>query len=261
MTYKVLLTVPLLILLAACSHPAPKATIDVLDTSLSITPRAEHAAENAILDQISHMGRGDRLIVIPITGDAENDAGGRILRLVAPTERQAYDNDLRRFQLDAKKQYAAWLASLDPHQMRTDIVGTLDVARQEFAAVPGDADRHLIILSDFLEDDPSYRFVSSPQLANAGRARALAVVMRTEQGFALPGVTVCLGRLESSDFAPLSPQRKEAVQVFWAEYLNDRGRAPALRFDGTGLLTGNAGCYDESADSARNQTGKGEGRP
>ena len=31
---------------------------------------------------------------------------------MAPTEREAYDNDLRRFQADAKKQYAAWLASL-----------------------------------------------------------------------------------------------------------------------------------------------------
>ena len=247
-----------LILLAGCSHPVPKATVEVLDTSLSITPRAEHAAENAILDQISHMGRGDRLILIPITGDAENDAGGRILRLVAPTERQAYDNDLRRFQADAKKQNVAWLASLDPHEMRTDILGTLDVARQEFAAIPKNADRHLIILSDFLEDDPSYRFVFSPQLANAARARALAVLTRTDRGFALPGVRVCLGRLESGDFAPLSPQRKEAVQAFWAEYLNDRGRAPALRFDGTGMLTGNAGCYVDPKDGVLRQAGRGE---
>jgi hypothetical protein len=261
MTYKVLLVFPLLILLTACSHPAPKATIDVLDTSLSITPRAEHAAENAILDQISHMGRGDRLIVIPITADAENDAGGRILRLVAPIERQAYDNDLRRFQLNARKQYVAWLASLDPHQMRTDILGTLDIARQEFAAIPGDADRRLIILSDFLEDDPSYRFVSSLQLANPAPARALAVGLRTERVFTFPGVLVCLGRLESSDFAPLSPQRKEAVQAFWAEYLNDRGQVPALRFDGTGLLTGNAGCDDEPRGSPLNQADKGRERP
>jgi hypothetical protein len=246
-----------LILLAACSHPIPNATVEVLDTSLSITPRAEHAAENAILDQISRMGRGDRLILIPITGDAQNDAGGRILRLVAPTERQAYDNDLRRFQADAKRQYTDWLASLDPHQMRTDILGTLDVARQEFAAVPKGADRRLIILSDFLEDDSTYRFVFSPQLANAGRARALAVVMRTARRFALPGVPVCLGRLESSDFAALSPPRKEAVQAFWAEYLSDRGQAPPLRFDGTGMLTGNAGCDDDPDHATVKRAEKG----
>jgi len=247
-----------LILLVGCSRPIPQVTVDVLDTSLSITPRAEHAAETAIFDQISRLGRGDRLILIPITGDAQNDAGGRILRLVAPSERQAYDNDLRRFQEDAKKQYAAWVASLDPHQTRTDILGTLDVAHQEFATFPENADRRLIILSDFLEDDPSYRFVSLPQLANAGRARALAVALRTDRSFVLPGVPVCLGRLESSDFALLSPQRKEGVQVFWAEYLNDQGRAPALRFDGTGMLTGNVGCNNEGRDAATTHAGRGE---
>lgn len=231
-----------LTLLASCSHRVPTVTVDLLDTSLSITPRAEHAAEDAIFGQIARMGRGDRLILIPITGDAENDAGGRILRLTAPVERQAYDNDLRRFQTDAKKQFAAWLASLDPHQMRTDILGTLDVARQELVTVPTDSGRRLIVLSDFLEDDPSYRFVSARQLANVSRARALAIGLRTERRFELPGVPVCLGRLESNDVAALSPQRKEAVRAFWAEYLSDQGRAPALRFDGTGMLEGVTGC-------------------
>lgn len=247
-----------LILMAACSHPVPKVTVVVLDTSLSITPRAERAAEDAILGRILRLERGDRLILIPITGDAQNDAGGKILRLVAPTERQAYDNDLRRFQTDAKKQYAAWVASLDQHQLRTDILDTLDLARQELAAIPKDSDRRLIVLSDFLEDGPSYRFVHAPQIATAARARELAVTLRTKRGFALPGVPVCLGRLESSDFAPLSPQRKEAVQAFWAEYLNDRGQAPALRFDGTGMLTGNAGCSNSLNNSTPTQSGRGE---
>ncbi|HVB57094.1 MAG TPA: hypothetical protein VNE63_11780 [Candidatus Acidoferrales bacterium] len=180
---------------------------------------------------------------------------------MAPTERQAYDNDLRQFRADAKKQYAVWLASLDPHQKRTDILGTLDVARQEFAAVPKGSDRNLIVLSDFLEDGPTYSFVSSPQLSNAVRAQILAVGLRTGRNFALPGVTVCLGRLESSDFARLAPQRKEAVQAFWAEYLNDQGQAPALRFDGMGTLTSNAGCYDEPKVVAPAHAGSTEEQP
>lgn len=232
-----------LILLTACSCPVPKATVEVLDTSLSITPRAEHAAENAILDQISRMGRGDRLILIPITGDAQNDAGGRVLRLVAPTEREAYDNDLRRFQTDAKKRYVAWLASLDPHQMRTDILGSLDVARQEFAAIPKGGERRLIIVSDFLEDESSYRFVSAPQLANNARAKALASALRSERQFALPRIPICLGHLESSDFAPLSLQRKDAVQAFWTTYLTEKDHKPEFHFDGTGMLTGTDGCF------------------
>jgi hypothetical protein len=66
-------------------------------------------------------------------------------------------------------------------------------------------------------------------------------------------VPVCLGRLESGDFAPLSPQRKEGVQAFWAEYLNDRGQAPALRFDGTGMLTGNTGCQGDRNGAGTNR--------
>ena len=46
--------------------------------------------------------------------------------------------------------------------------------------------------------------------------------------------------------------------AFWAEYLNDRGQAPALRFDGAGILTGNAGCYDDPKGDAVKRVGKEE---
>jgi hypothetical protein len=188
------------------------------------------------------MGRGDRLILIPITGDAENDAGGRVLRLTAPTERESYDTDLRRFQSEAQKQFVAWAASLDPHQTRTDILGTLDAARQEFAAVPKGSVRRLIIVSDFLEDESSIRFVSAPQLASVVHARKFALMLRSERQFTLTDVPICLGRLESSDFAPLSSQRKEAVQAFWTAYLTDKDHQPELHFDSIGILTDTGGC-------------------
>jgi hypothetical protein len=243
-------TFSLLLLVTACSHRVPTATVEVIDTSMSITPRAERAAQRAVGDQISRMGRGDRLILIPITGDAQNDAGGRVLRLTAPTERESYDTDLRRFQSEAQKQFAAWVASLDPHQTKTDILGTLDVARQEFAGIPKGSERRLIIVSDFLEDESSYRFISAVQLAHPARVKALALALRSERGFALPGVPICLGRLESSGFAPLSPQRKDAVQAFWTAYLSENGRQPELHFDGTGMLTGGEVCFNGPAHTA-----------
>src|SRR6266702_7443602 len=104
-----------LLLLVACSHRMPQATVEVVDTSRSITQRAEKAALDAIQNQIAHMQRGDILVLIPITGDAANDAGGRILRLSAPTQRETYDADLRRFHEQARKQLNAWASSLDPH--------------------------------------------------------------------------------------------------------------------------------------------------
>jgi hypothetical protein len=239
--------ITLLLLLAGCSHPIPQATVEVIDTSLSITPRAEKAALDAVQNQIAHMQRGDILVLIPITGDAVNDAGGRVLRLSAPTERETYDADLRRFRVAAGKQFAAWATSLDKHQSRTDILGALDAARQELSALPKETNRRLIVVSDFLEDDGSYNFVSSGPLASPARARQLAARLREQHGFTLQGVPLCLGRLESSDFAPLPAQRKEAVQAFWAAYFADKGKLGEIQFDGTGILADTErGCFGGS---------------
>jgi hypothetical protein len=216
----------------------------VIDTSLSITPHAEKAALDAVEDQIARMQRGDLLVLIPITGDAANDAGGRILRLSAPTERETYDADLRRFQEQAQKQFAAWTASLDQHQSRTDILGALDAARQEFALLPKESNRRLIVVSDFLEDDGTYRFVSASSLESPALASQLAAHLREQHGFTLPGVTLCLGRLESSDFAPLSAERKEAVQAFWTAYFAAGGGPAEIQFDGMGILADTEpGCF------------------
>ena len=237
-------TFAVLILLAGCSHRVPQATIEVIDTSLSITPRAERAALDAVENQIAHMQRGDLLVLIPITGDAANDSGGRVLRLSVPTERETYDADLRRFQLTARKQFASWTASLDQHQSQTDILGALDAARQELALLPKGSNRNLVVVGDFLEDDGTYRFVTASALASPARARQLAAYLREQHGFMLQGVSLCLGRLESSDFATLSAQRKEAVQAFWTAYFAAGGEPTEIHFDGTVILADTErGCF------------------
>jgi len=228
-----------LLLLAAvtgCSHRVPIATVELIDTSLSITPHAEAAALDAVKDQISSLGRGDALILIPITGDAENDTDGHILRLQAPTTREPYDADLQRFRENAQKQFSAWVATVRAEPNRTDILGALDAARQEFEALPRGSIRQLVVVSDFIEDDGTYRFTSNRSLVSPTRARALAARLRAEHGFALHGVTLCLGRLESNDFAPLSVARKNAIQAFWAAYFTENGQSPEIRFDGAGML-------------------------
>lgn len=248
----VLLAIPL-----GCSHRIPVGTVEVIDTSLSITPRAEKATMDAVRAQIGRMERGDILILVPITGDELNDVGGRILRLEAPRTRESYDADMRRFRKDAAQRLGAWVAIQRAEPDRTDILGSLDLARQEIDSIPEEDRRRVVVVSDFLEDDPTYRFVSIPQLASATRARAFAARLRADRKFVLAAVPVCLGRLESRDFASLSPRRKEAVDAFWTEYLSDRGNVPMLRFDGTGMLAGDFGCSSQSA-SALTQSGKGE---
>ena len=133
---------------------------------------------------------------------------------------------------------------LDKHQTWTDILGALDATRQEFSVLPDPMNRKLVVVSDFLEDDGTYNFVSAGSLASPARARELAAHLRAQHGFTLQSVNLCLGRLESSDFARLSAQRKEAVQAFWIAYFAD-GREPAeIQFDGTGILANTErGCF------------------
>ena len=54
---------------------------------------------------------------------------------------------------------------------------------------------------------------------------------------------ICLGRLESLDFAPLPAQRKDAVQAFWNAYLGTGSEPVEIRFDGTGMIADvDSGC-------------------
>ena len=129
-------------------------------------------------------------------------------------------------------------------QSRTDILGALDAARQEFAVLPNGMNRNLVVVSDFLEDDDTYRFVSASSLTSPAHARQLAARLHEHHGFTLQGVPLCLGRLESSDFAPLSAQRKEAVQAFWTAYFAAGGEPAEIQFDGTGILADvDRGCF------------------
>jgi len=227
-----------------CSHRVAVDTVEVIDTSLSITPRAEQAAMNAVRGQIERMERGDILILIPITGDELNDAGGRVLRLRVPNGRESYDADLRRFRRDADAQFAAWAVMRGAEPERTDILGSLDLARQEIDSLPTASHRRLVIVSDFLEDDGQYRFASDWSLANPERALTLAARLRGQRSVAIRGVPLCLGRLESADFPSLSPRRKDAVAAFWTAYFAPMRQGAAVQIDPARMLAGSdAGCF------------------
>ncbi len=100
-------------------------------------------------------------------------------------------------------------------------------------------------MSDFIEDDGAYNFVSAGSLTSPVRARELAARLREQHGFMVQGVQLCLSRLESSDFAPLSAVRKEAIQAFWTAYFTAGGEPAEIQFDGTGILADTErGCFD-----------------
>jgi hypothetical protein len=236
------------ILLTSCAHRVPTNTVEVIDTSLSITPSAESAALDAARDQISRMGRGDSLMLIPITGDAESDDGGRILRLLAPTTREPYDADLQRFREEAQRKFTTWVATVRADPCRSDILGAIDVAAQQLGALPKKGAWRLIVVTDFVEDDARFRFATDPNLSRPARGEALARRLQSEHALDLKGATVCLGRMESSDFGALAPERREAITEFWQAYVSTGSPTVTVQSDGLGLLQDPAGCEINTGD-------------
>lgn len=223
--------------LPGCSRRVQTATVVLVDPSASVTAQARKEEFAAVAALIPKMRRGDSLTVIPITDNEAADTQGRVLRLHAPVRREAYDIDLRRFRYEAGRDYASFAASLLAHPgQRTDILGALDVARQEFEAIPASDRRRLIVLSDFLEDDGRYRFTTDLSLATATTARQFAERLKRERGFALTGVHLYLGALGSEDFARLSPERQRTVRAFWSQYFAQAGKGAEIQLDGTGMV-------------------------
>lgn len=253
---RILVFLPFLFLIS-CNHRKATTTAELIDTSLSISPRAEDAALNAVRDQIKQMDRGDILILIPVAGNARNDAGGRILRLEAPSIRQAYDADLRKFQKRAERQFTTWATADDTDRFHTDLLGSLSVARQALASSPKRNALRLVVVSDFIEDDGEFRFASDSSLTNATHGRALALRLRAARGLSVQGVTVCLGRLESLDFQALTPERQEAIDVFWETYLAGNDRTPEIEIDGLGMLrSAHTPCLANPDSSDRLEEGR-----
>lgn len=224
-------------LAAGCARRTPSTTIVLVDPSASVTMRARQEEFAAVARRIPRLLRGDSLLIIPITNDAEAGIEGRVLRFHAPAEREAYDADLRRFRHQADKQLGAFANELLQSPVkRTDILGALDVARQEFEAAPRGDRRTLIVLSDFLEDDGSCSFVNAPQLANKASAARFAQTLQEQHRFHLQDAAVQFGGLEGDDLANLSPARREAVHAFWEEYFRAAGVKAEIRIDGIAVF-------------------------
>jgi len=210
-----------------CKHERPTYTVCLLDISKSITPDGMEYEFKAVDGLVDNMHRGDRLTIIPITGDAMSDTPGRIVHLEAPVHREPYDHDLVIFHRQAHERIKTMhkVAAAHPSN-RTDILGALDVAKQEFEESQEypqkDAKKTLVIFSDFIEDDGVYHFACDPVLASATGARGLAERLSKENGHALDDVRIRLNTLHSNDLRRLTPGRQKAIQAFWSDYLSAR---------------------------------------
>src|SRR5882672_11108776 len=146
---KLLIMSVLVVALFGCGKREPRHIVILPDVSGSIERESLEQAFKAVDEFASHLQRGDRLTIIPILGDAEAEASGRIMRFEVPLNRQAYDTDLRNFRVKLKTSLTEMQVNAAIHPgSQTDILGTVGLAEQEFQADAGGRRHVLVVLSD-----------------------------------------------------------------------------------------------------------------
>src|SRR5258708_1357241 len=224
-------------LLGCGKQPQPRHYVILPDLSASIGRGALKQAFKAIDELVGSLHRRDRITIIPILGDAQAEASGRIIRFEVPANRQAYDSDLRGFRAKLKVSLEAMEAAAVAHPgAKTDILGTIALADQEFRSGPDTAKRSLVILSDLIQEDSEVNFRRDKRLDNPTPAKGFAEHIAKKDGLELRGMPVYIGLLQSREYADLSRNRRAAIQAFWIAYFKSMNGKPSFATDGPGLL-------------------------
>ena len=233
-----IITILAAFLAQACGHSTPLYLICLIDMSGSIE-LGEQPSQFDLLDPVfKQLRRGDSLVIIPITGDALNEAQGNILRFQLGTRREAYDADLRRLRTEIGEKLRLLKETVErsPYQ-QTDLLGASELCAEELATAPPNSRRLVVILSDFIQDDRRLNFTRDPRLASAERAGQLARDLAASKEPLFHLASVYLGFLRSSDLRKLPEPRRDALRSFWTEYLRARGAAEVFATtDGTGQV-------------------------
>jgi hypothetical protein len=236
-TNKLLIVLVLAVALLGCGKREPRHIVILPDVSGSIKRESLEQAFKAIGELARHLQRGDRLTIIPILGDAEAEASGKILRFEVPANRQPYDGDLRSFPTKLYACLAEMRASALAHRgSKTDILGSIKLAEQEFEAVPEKSTHILLVLSDFIEEDSGLDFRRDGRLATSNGAKEFAAKLLKDCPIDFRGARIYLGLLRSSEYTGTGKSRRNALAEFWIQYFNLSSGHPTFVNDGLGLL-------------------------
>jgi hypothetical protein len=236
-TIRFFMTSVLAVALLGCGKPEPRHFVILPDVSGSIDRESLEQAFKAIDELAAHLQREDSLTIIPILGDAEAEASGKILRFEVPANRQAYDTDLRDFRskLNASLQEIRANAVAHPGS-KSDILGAVALAEQEFDKNPKPSKRELMILSDFIQEANNVDFRSDKSVASEVAAKEFAKQIANANDLNLKGMPVYLGHLRSNEYIAIQRRRRAAIQAFWINYFRCLGGVPSFAVDGPGLL-------------------------
>jgi hypothetical protein len=129
MKAKTTLALMLAVALLGCGKQQPRHIVILLDVSASIDRQSLRQEFRAIDELAGRLQRGDRIAIIPILDDAQAQEAGRILRFQVPTNRQAYDMDVRNFRSKLAAALAEMQVNATAHPgSKTDILGSVALA-------------------------------------------------------------------------------------------------------------------------------------
>lgn len=214
------LSLMLVALLGGCKSATPHEDVFVLDISQSIDPNAEQQMLVVVEVAAQHLRRGDTLTIIPITANAQAELQGRTLHYAVPPaeDRKAYDADLRNLNAQIKRDLDRLQTDAVAHPGKhTDIIGSIWVALKAFSE--RQTDKRLVVLSDFIQDDDRFNFRKDFRLETELGGSALGRTVTAPYGsYSQPYIV--LGRLRSSEFSALAPDRQRAIGAFWAQVMS-----------------------------------------
>jgi len=228
------------LLIAACGKEQRESLclVCIIDLTRSLETESQREAFDAIQSTLKEMRRGDRIAIIPITGDAMTQSQGRIIRFQLSDRREAYDEDLRRFSQEVAErlQHMRDEAANSPYN-HSDIMGAVRLAGEELASARSGARRAIVLLSDLLQDDAQYDFKRDTRLASNEAAAKFAALLPRDQEQALQNSAVFLGLLRSVELKNVPQTRRAALQTFWREFFTRQGAASVRSAtDGAGQM-------------------------
>lgn len=224
------------LLLSGCEHRRPLHIAFLPDASFSIDRAAVASIESAEQTLQSRLRRGDTLVVIPILNDAETDIAGRELRIELPVHRDLFDYDLTQLRNRTQEDFRQLNRDMLGHPgLRTDLLGTLRAAAQEISSCKSEELVIIVLLTDFIED-AQFDFKTDVRLSSAKRAKEFARQVSQAWPLDLHGTLIFAGYLRSRELQGLTYERREAIQVFWAEYFRKQGARLTVAMDGPGAL-------------------------
>lgn len=218
-------------------HQPQTKFVGVVEATKSVLADTQAESVGAMEKGAEFLGRGDEIVVIPLTSDAVNEAQGKTVRQRFSTTRKAFDKDLRETKKKIRDELEKLRAEIAEKPFKhSDLLGTMRLLAEEKPKFAEDKFL-VVVLTDFIQDTPEMNFNTNPALAKVETAKTLVAQIVKGKENSFQNAKVFLGQMRSEDLKKLDTNRREAIRAFWLEFFRLAGASETIwATDGIGGL-------------------------